>query len=177
MDAFVVAPNCFAVVFEYGKLMLDGLQIAADIACIAELRDQFECNLFSTATNQQGDMRFLHTFGLVYSAAYLVVLALKYRFFLGPHGQNYLNGLSQTAQAVRSLRIVITVSTILVFVPTGPNAEVEPPVAQYIDGTGHFREQRGIAIAIARDCLTDADTLCVTCNGCGGGPTLKRYFL
>ena len=63
------------------------------------------------------------------------------------------------------------------FVPTSSDAKVKPPVREDIDSAGHFRKQGGIAIAIARDRLADADTLCVACNGCGGRPALKRDFL
>ena len=39
-------------------------------------------------------MQFLDSLGLVDRAAYLIVFALKDRFFLGPHGQNHLHGLA-----------------------------------------------------------------------------------
>src|SRR5262249_49087955 len=88
-----------------------------------------------------------------------------------------LQSFAQEAQAFRSFGIVISISTILVFVPTSSNAEVEPPMREHINSTGHFRQQCWMAIAVARDHLTNADTLCVTCKSCGGGPTLKGDFL
>ena len=45
VDALVIASDGRAVFFEHGELMLDGLQIAVDIAGIAVLRNQFEGDL------------------------------------------------------------------------------------------------------------------------------------
>ena len=61
--------------------------------------------------------------------------------------------------------------------PASADAEIESPARENINGASHLREQRGIAIAIARDQLADADTFGIACNSGGGGPALKRYFL
>src|SRR2546423_12348065 len=122
-------------------------------------------------------MRFLDTFGLVDSAAYLVVGAFKDRFFLGPHGQDHLHSFSKAPQAIRSIRIVIAIGAVFVFEPTGAYAKIEPPVAQHVDRAGHLREQRGVAISVAGDRLADAHALCITRQRRRGCPALERYFL
>src|SRR5258706_11407321 len=177
VDALVIASDGRAVFFEHGELLLDGLQIAVDITGIAILRDQFERHFLATAANQQGDMRFLHTFGLVDGTAYLVKVAFKDRFFLGPHSQNHLHRFAQAAQAVRSIGIIIAVGAVFVLEPTGAYAEIEPPVREHIDCAGHLREQGRVTIPVARDRLTNAHRLRITRQRRCGGPTLERYFL
>src|SRR2546422_1426993 len=66
---------------------------------------------------------------------------------------------------------------VLVLEPASADAEIESPARENINGASHLREQRGIAIAIARDQLADADTLGIACNSGGGGPALKRHLL
>src|SRR5947208_814539 len=122
-------------------------------------------------------MRFLDTFRLVDSAAYLVVGAFKDRFFLGPHGQDHLHGFAKAPQAVRSVRIVIAIGAALVLEPTSAYAKIEPPMAQHVDRAGHLREQRGVTISVAGDRLTHAHALCVTCQCRCGCPALERDFL
>ena len=50
-------------------------------------------------------------------------------------------------------------------------------MSERIDGTGHFCQQRGIAITIARDHLADAHALCITGKRGSACPAFKSYFL
>ncbi len=107
----------------------------------------------------------------------LVILTLKDRFFLSPHGQDHLDGLAEAPQALSSIGIVVAIGAILVLMPASSDAEGESPVREHIDRAGHFGEQGGIAIAVARDCLTNTDAPGITRQGGGGRPALKRDFL
>src|SRR5258708_39974992 len=122
-------------------------------------------------------MRFLDPLWLIDGTMDLVILTLKDRFFLSPHGQDHLHRLAEVPQALSSIGIVVAIGTILVLMPAGPNAEGESPVREHIDRAGHFGEQGGIAIAVARDCLTSTDAPGITCQAGGGRPALKRDFL
>ena len=126
--------------FEYGELVFDRFQVAKYITGISELRNQFEGHLFATTTDQDGDMRLLDSLGLVDRAVYLVVFSLENCFFLSPHGQDHLHSLTETLQALSSIRIVVAIAAVLMLVPASPNAEVESPVRKDIDRAGHFGE-------------------------------------
>jgi hypothetical protein len=177
VDALVIAPDGFTVGFEHGELVLDRLQIAKHITGIGVLRDQFEGHLLAATANQDRDMRLLDPLGLVDRAMYLVVFALEDGFFLRPHCQDHLHRLAETPQARSRIRIVVAIAAILVFVPASPDTEVKSPVREHIDCARHFGEQSGIAIAVARDRLTNADAPGITRQGGGGRPALKRDFL
>src|SRR5437764_491855 len=97
MNALIIASNRLTVLSDHVKLVLNGFQIAADITGISILRDQLKGDLLTTATNQQGDMWFLYSFGLIDRAAHLVIGALKDRFLLGPHRQDHLESLTEIA--------------------------------------------------------------------------------
>src|SRR5579884_933869 len=177
MDALVIAPHSYTVFFEYCELALDGLQITIDITGITILRDQFERYFLAASPNQDRDMWFLHAFRLVDSTPHLIILTLEMSLLLCPHRQNDLECLAQEAQACRCIRVIVAITAILMFVPTSTNTEVESSVREDIDSTRHLCQQRGITIAIAGNCLTNADTFCVTCHSSGGGPALERHFL
>jgi len=115
------------------------------------LRHQLERHLLATTANQQGDMRLLDPFGLVDRATYLVVLAFKDRFFLCPHSQDYLNGITQAAQTFSCVRILIAIGAIFVLKPACSNTKVQASVAENIDCAGHFGEQSRITITVAGD--------------------------
>src|SRR5713226_6229716 len=119
-------------------------------------------------------MRLLSPLGLVDRAAYLVVFPLEDRLFLGPHGQDHLDGLAQMPQAVSSVGKVVAIGAVLLLVPPGPDATDESPMREHIDRARHFCEQGGMAIAVAGDRLTNADAPGVTRNGCCGDPALER---
>src|SRR5436305_10013078 len=123
-------------------------------------------------------MRLLDPLRLVDRAAYLVVVSLEESLFLSPHSQNHLYGLAELPQAFRSSGIVVAmpIGAVLLLVPPGPDTTGESAMREGIDCAGHFREQRGIAIAIASDRLANADTPGIARHGCGGGPALKRHF-
>ncbi len=77
--------------------MLNGRDISANIAGVPVLCDQPESNLFSSTSNEQGNMWFLYPFGLVYCPFDLVVGSFKGSFILRPHGQDDLDRLTKTA--------------------------------------------------------------------------------
>src|SRR5579885_2620076 len=126
MDAIVIAPDRLAMAFDHIELVLDGLKVAANIAGIAVLRDQLERDFLTTAANQQRNMRLLHSFGLIYCASYLIILALEGRFFLRPHRPNDLQRLTQQAQTVGGVGIIVPIGAILVLIPSCPNAKIQP---------------------------------------------------
>src|SRR5947209_10259771 len=98
--------------------MADGLDSATNIACISILGYQFERDLLTSTTDQQGNMWLLHALGLIDCSIYVIVLALEYGLVLRPHCQDDLNGFAQVTQALWSIRIVISIGTIFVLVPT-----------------------------------------------------------
>jgi len=57
--------------------------------------------------------------------------------------------------------------------PPGPDAKIEPPVREHIDGAGHFREQSWIAIANAGDQLPNTHAPGVASQRRRSGPGLK----
>src|SRR5581483_6362060 len=118
MDAIVIAPDRLTVAFDHVELVLDGLKVAANIAGIPILSDQLERDFLAAAANQQRNMRLLHPFGLIDRASYLVILALEGRLFLRPHRPNDLQRLTQQAQAVGGIGIIIPIGAILVLIPS-----------------------------------------------------------
>src|SRR5262249_14619463 len=77
-DSVVIAADILAVLFDDSELPLKSFEVeVADIAGVAVLRDEFKCDLLATSTDEQGNVRLLHTFRLVDRAMYLVVSAFK----------------------------------------------------------------------------------------------------
>src|SRR6266700_421977 len=177
MDIIVITPNVGAMLSNDIELMLDGIEVATDVARIAVLRDQLEGDFLAAAADEHRNVWLLHAFGLIDGPAHLVVLALEGCLFLRPHGEDDLYGFAQVAQAFGGIGVVVAVGAILVLVPARADAKVESSVAHYIDGTGHFRQQSRVTIAVAGDHLADADTFGIACQGGGGGPGLKSQFL
>ena len=62
----------------------------SDITGICILRNQLECHLLAASANQQGNMWFLYTLGLVDSAIYMIIFTLEHSLFLCPHCQDDL---------------------------------------------------------------------------------------
>lgn len=108
------------------------LRIAKDVAGIGIACDQPQRHLFAATTDQDGNMRLLHAFGLIDRAAHMIVLALENRFFLGPHRANHLHRLAKTPQPLRGVGVVVAIATILVFTPARADAKVEPPMTQHV---------------------------------------------
>src|SRR5260221_14748347 len=125
VDRREVSSQRFTMRFEHSELMPDRLQVTKHIAGIAILRDQLECDLLSAAANQERDVRLLHPLGLIDGATSLVIRALEGGLFLRPHGKNDLECFAQHAQALRGIRIGIAIRSILVLVPSRPNAEIQ----------------------------------------------------
>lgn len=92
------------------------------MAGISVLRHQFECNFFPLASNQQRDMRLLHSFGLIDRAMNLVILSFESGLVLCPHGENNLDRLTQLPQAFGWFWTRITIGTKLLLEITCPNA-------------------------------------------------------
>src|SRR5216683_3049358 len=176
MNALVITSHSFAMLFEHGKLLFHGGRIITHVAGIAVLRHQFQRDFLAAAANQQRDMWLLDALGLVNSATHLIILAFKGGLFLRPHGANDLDRFAQIAQALRRIRIVVAVSAVLVLIPTCSNTEIEPSVTEYINGARHLCQQRGMAIAIARDHLADAYGSGITRQRSRGHPAFKRHF-
>src|SRR5581483_11305025 len=156
MNAFVITSNSLAMLFEHGKLLLHAGRVVAYVTGIPVLRYQFQRDFLAAAANQQGDVRLLHTFGLINGTAHLIILAFKGGLFLHPHSANDLDRFAQMTQALWRIRIVVAVSAVLVLIPACSNAKIEPPVTEYINGARHLCQQRGMAIAIACNHLADA---------------------
>jgi hypothetical protein len=95
MNALVVAMKSFAMLFEDRKLILQRGGIAVNVTGIAILRHQLERHLLSIASDQQGNMGLLDSFGLVDRAPYHVRFSLKRGFFLCPHRKEDLKGFVQ----------------------------------------------------------------------------------
>src|SRR5581483_6081554 len=77
------------------------------------------------------------------------------RAVLGPalldDGQRRL----QVVQTGRRGAELVAVVAVLALEPAGANAEREATAADVVDGGGHFREQRGVAVAVAGDHAAD----------------------
>src|SRR5579883_1886128 len=134
----VVSPDVITVLLEDGQFLLEMLYIAAKITAIPVLGDELERDFFSATTNKNRDMRFLYSLWLVDCTFDLEIVALKDRFFLRPHGANDLEGVAQLAQALGCIGIGVAVGPILMFIPAGADAKIQPSMAQHVDGTGHL---------------------------------------
>src|SRR5713101_7490862 len=156
MNTLVIRSHGLAMLFEHGKLLLYAGRIITHVAGIGVLRHQLERHLLTVTPDQQRNMGLLDALGLVNGTTHLIILAFKGGLFLCPHGANHLDRFAQIAQALRRIRIVVAVSAVLVLIPTCSNTEIEPSVTEYINGARHLCQQRGMAIAIARDHLADA---------------------
>ncbi len=62
-------------------------------------------------------------------------------------------------------------------IPARPDAEVQAATREHIDSARHFGQQRRMAIAIARDHLSDADGSGITRQRSRAHPAFKRHFL
>src|SRR6202051_3318811 len=103
VDGRGVTPQRLTMLFEYCQFMSDRFQIAQHITGITVLRNQFQGNLLSTPTDQDGDMWLLYALRLVNGTTYLIILALEISLFLLPHGMNDLERFPQHTQALWSI--------------------------------------------------------------------------
>jgi hypothetical protein len=94
LDTFVIASELLAVLFEYGSCVCDRWHISPTRAGARVLCDQPEGHFFASSPNQEWDMGFLDTFGLVDCSPHLVIGPLKVRLLLCPHRQDDLNDLA-----------------------------------------------------------------------------------
>src|SRR5579884_1230429 len=149
----------------------------ADIAGIAILSDQLECDLFAAATDEEWNVGLLHALWLVDRAVNLEILSLENGAVVVPHLEDDLYGIAKLAQARWPIGIVVAIGDELIFVPACANAEIQASVTEDIDCAGHLCQEGGIAIAIACDHLSDADTFGVASQRGGTGPAFEGDFL
>src|SRR5260370_17792217 len=84
-DALIVAPDLVTMLFDNRKFVFKPLIIqVTDITGIGILRPAFERYLFACAANQQGNMGFLNSFGLLVCATHMVLFAFQYSLFIAP---------------------------------------------------------------------------------------------
>src|SRR5713226_7180335 len=176
MNARVITSHGLAMLSEHGKLLFHSGRIIAHVAGIAVLCHQRERHFLAVTPDQQRDMWFLDTLGLINGTTHLIIVALEVRLLLGPHRQNDLNRLAQMTQTLRGLRILIAIGAIFVLIPARPDAKVQATMREHVYSARHFGQQRRMAIAIARDHLADAYVAGITRQRSRTHPAFKRHF-
>ncbi len=156
--------------------MADGVEVAADVAGIAELGDQLQGDLLPAAANPEGRVGLADTLRLVDGAVDGVVPALEGRAILRPHAVDDLDRLAEHTHPLRHVGEAVAVGPPLVLVPAGADAGVEAAVAGDVHGGGDLGEEGGVAVAVAAHHLADLDPLGVPRERRGDGPGLEGGF-
>src|SRR5260370_38234444 len=71
----------------------------------------------------------------------------------------------------------ITVRHVFLLVPASTYAKIESSMTERIDSTGHFCQERRVAITIARDHLTEAHSSGIACQSATARPAFKGDLL
>ena len=85
------------------------------------------------------------------------MLALERDGFLGPQPLDHLERLVEDLQPRARARVRDAVGLILPLVPTGADAQDQPPAGEHVYARRFLREETGIAVRRARHELTQLD--------------------
>ena len=156
-DLVVVPAHGTAVLLEDLALVAPLVGLAPEVGAVRVTGHHPQGQLLTTPADPHRRVRVLHRLGVALGPGHLEVAAVVGGVGLRPHELHDLDGLAQHPDPVRGRREVVAVGPVLLVVPPGTDAPVQPAAGDDVHGGGDLGHQGRVPVAGAADHLAQAD--------------------